>query len=38
MWLVEVVNAITNSYPFQKNSVLSTGFQRFKLNCHLSEL
>ena len=30
MWLVEVVNAnypFPNGYPFQRNSVLSTGFQ-----------
>ena len=29
---------ITDSYPFQKNSVLSERFQLLKTNCHFSEL
>ena len=29
---------LTNNYPFQKNSVVSKGFQLLKSNCHFSEL
>ena len=29
---------LTNYFPFQKNSVLSKGFQLLKPNCHFSEL
>ena len=37
MWLVEVVNA-NKQLSLSKNSVLSTGFQLVKPNCHFSEL